>query len=190
MKVGTRCNSHGGQRCLREDYRQFWDRDANSEQSSAKETVRLDVEAPEKFPHPAACVSLWRHPSLLAMTHAVVTQVVKWAREDCDASWCALVGVDGRCPDSLQRGDKRLDCQAHPVLTVCYFPTRTVSFLQSRDEAFMGPLKAQLRKLCALDLTTDLVSTKRLLESLSRGLVWTPGCPHCSAASSVGSTRR
>ena len=38
------------------------------------------MEAPEKYPCPTACASLWRLPSHLAMTHAVVTRP-RWARE-------------------------------------------------------------------------------------------------------------
>ena len=46
-----------------------------------------------------------------------------------------------------------------PKLTACYMPARTTSFLQLPEVAFMGPLQAQLRKLCALDLATDLFAT-------------------------------
>ena len=33
--------------------------------------LRLDVEALEKCPCPAACASPWRQPTLLAMTHTL-----------------------------------------------------------------------------------------------------------------------
>ena len=44
------------------------------------ETERPDVEAPEKYPCPAACASPWRLPSARRDTRAVVARP-KWARE-------------------------------------------------------------------------------------------------------------
>ena len=44
-------------------------------------------------------------------------------------------------------------------LTACYMLARTTSFLQRLNVTFMGPLKAQRRKLCALDMSTDLLAT-------------------------------
>ena len=47
----TRCNSHGGQRCLTENCGHFLVRETNSEQSRAKETERADVEVPPRTAH-------------------------------------------------------------------------------------------------------------------------------------------
>ena len=47
-----------------------------SARSQAKETVRPDVEESKKYPCLAACASLRRLPSLLAMTHVVVADTV------------------------------------------------------------------------------------------------------------------
>ena len=52
-----------------------------SARSQAKETVRPDVEESKKYPCLAASASLWRLPSLLAMTHMAVVARTKWATE-------------------------------------------------------------------------------------------------------------
>ena len=43
--------------------------------------LRLAIESPKKLPSLAACVSLWRQPSLLAMTHMRWVIGLMWARE-------------------------------------------------------------------------------------------------------------
>ena len=78
----THCNTHKRHQCLRRNYRQFFGSsftDVNGVQT--ERTERPDVEAPQKYPSPAACASHWRQPSLFGDdTHAVVTRP-KWARE-------------------------------------------------------------------------------------------------------------
>ena len=60
-----------------------------SARSQAKETVRPDVEESKKYPCLAACASLWRLPSFLAMTH------MRWLRGQSGhpSTECTLCGL-------------------------------------------------------------------------------------------------
>ena len=78
----TRWDTYRRQLCLRRNYRHFfgwWFSEVSGIQTEGSE--RLDVEALEKCPCPAACASLWRLPRLFGDdTHAVDTRP-RWARE-------------------------------------------------------------------------------------------------------------
>ena len=64
----TRVEARKGQPLLRTNYRQNLRVDVAAVKSH-KGSVRLVMDAPKKLQNLAACVSLWRPPSLLAMTH-------------------------------------------------------------------------------------------------------------------------
>ena len=78
----TRCNTNECHLFLRGKLSpNFWIVVFRRERSKTKEAVRLDVEAPKKYPCPTACASQWRQPSLSGdNTHAVATRP-KWAQE-------------------------------------------------------------------------------------------------------------
>ena len=76
------------------NYSQFfgwWFSEVNGIQTLGSE--RLDVEAPKKYPRPAACASQWTQPSLFGDdTHAVVMGHCGHESTDCTRGVVQCVG--------------------------------------------------------------------------------------------------